>query len=137
MAGFFDPSGILGALMFQEATQNGAHLLPVTLSTSASLTAWATVDSDGNVRVAVFNKDQTAHGNVVVAVAGLGNAALKLLTAASYTSTSGVTYGGQTFDGSSDGTIQGSLSTTTVTPTSAVYTFTIAPTSAALLTVSP
>jgi hypothetical protein len=126
-----------GALMFQEATQNGAHLLPITLSTSANLTAWATVDVDGNVRVAVFNKDKTAQGNIIVAVTGLGNATLKTLTAPSYTSTTGVTYGGQTFDGSTDGTIQGILSTTTVTPLAGVYTFTIAPTSAALLTVAP
>jgi len=126
-----------GALMFQEATQDGARLLPVTLSTSANLTAWATLDKNGNIRIAVFNKDKTAQGNVIVRVAGLGNATLKTLTAPSYTSTNGVRYGGQTFDGSSDGTIQGTLSTTTVTPSLGVYTFTIAPTSAALLTINP
>jgi hypothetical protein len=126
-----------GALMFQEATQDGAHLLPITLSTSANITAWATLDKNGNVRVAVFNKDKTAQGDVIVAAVGLGNAVLKTLTAPSYTSTSGVRYGGQTFDGSSDGTIQGTLSTTTVTPSLGVYTFTIAHTSAALLTINP
>jgi len=126
-----------GALMFQEATQDGARLLPVTLSTSANLTAWATLDKNGNVRIAVFNKDKTAQGNVIVRVAGLGNATLKTLTAPSYTSTNGVRYGGQTFDGSSDGTIQGTLSTTTVTPSLGVYTFTIAHTSAVLLTINP
>jgi hypothetical protein len=126
-----------GALIFQEATQNGARLLPVTLSTSANLTAWATLDKDNNVRVAVFNKDKSAQGNVSVTVLGYGNATLKTLTAPSYTSTSGLLYGGQTFDGSTDGIIQGTLSSTAVTPLTGVYTFSVAHASAALLSVGP
>jgi hypothetical protein len=85
----------------------------------------------------VLNKDQTNSGTVGITLAGYGNASLKTLTAPSVTATRGVSYGGQTFDGSTDGTIQGILSTPVVTPTSGVYTFAITPTSAALLTVTP
>ena len=126
-----------GFYMFQEATQNGAKLLPVSTTTSANVSIWATIDAAGIVRVVVLNKDETNSGTVNITLAGYGSASLKTLTAASVTATTGVSYGGQTFDGSTDGTIQGTLSTPAVTPTSGVYTFAIAPTSAALLTVAP
>jgi hypothetical protein len=126
-----------GFEMFQEATQNGAKLLPVSTTTSANVSIWATIDAAGIVRVVVLNKDETNSGTVNITLAGYGSASLKALSAASVTATTGVSYGGQTFDGSTDGTIQGTLSTTAVTPTSGVYTFAIAPTSAALITVSP
>ena len=126
-----------GFQLFQEATQNSAKFLPVSITTSANVSVWATIDAAGIIRIAVLNKDQTNSGTVDITLAGYGNASLKTLTAASVTATKGVSYGGQTFDGSTDGRIQGTLSTTTVTPTSGVYTFAIAHTSAALLTVNP
>jgi hypothetical protein len=126
-----------GFQLFQEATQNSAKFLPVSTTTSANVSVWATIDAAGIIRIAVLNKDETNSGTVAITLAGYGNASLKTLTAPSVTATRGVTYGGQTFDGSTDGTIQGTLSTPTVTPTSGVYTFAIAPTSAALLTVAP
>jgi hypothetical protein len=126
-----------GFQLFQEATQNSAKLLPVSTTTSANVSVWATIDAAGIIRIAVLNKDQTNSGTVAITLAGYGNASLKTLSAASVTATRGVTYGGQTFDGSTDGKIQGTLSTTAVTPTSGVYTFAITHTSAVLLTVAP
>jgi len=126
-----------GALLFQQATANGARLLPVSLSTNANLKVWATVDSRGVVRVTLINKDKAAQGDVTISVPGLGGATLTRLTAANYQATRGVTLGGQTFDGSVDGTIQGNLSEETVTPAGGVYSVTLAPTSAALLTIQP
>jgi hypothetical protein len=126
-----------GFQLFQEATQNSAKFLPVSTTTSANVSVWATIDAAGIIRIAVLNKDQTNSGTVGITLAGYGNASLKTLTAPSVTATRGVSYGGQTFDGSTDGTIQGILSTPVVTPTSGVYTFAITPTSAALLTVTP
>jgi hypothetical protein len=126
-----------GFQLFQEATQNSAKFLPVSTTTSANVSVWATIDAAGIIRIAVLNKDQTNSGTVAITLAGYGNASLKTLTAASVTATMGVSYGGQTLDGSTDGTMQGTLSTTTVAPTSGVYIFAVAPTSAALLTVAP
>ena len=125
-----------GTLVFQQATQNGAKLLPVTLTTSSNISVWATVDATSTVRVLVINKDQSATGNVNITLSGFGNGTLSMLVAPSVSSKTGVTWAGQTFDGSTDGTIQGTESTTTVMPSSNVYTFSMAPTSAALLTVS-
>jgi hypothetical protein len=59
---------------------------------------------------------------------------VRYLTAATYSSTNGVTFGGQTFDGSPDGTIQGQLVSTTITPVAGVFTLpNMAITSAALI----
>lgn len=126
-----------GTLVFQQATQNGAKLLPVTLTTSSNISVWATIDATGAVRVLVINKDQSASGNVNIRLSGFGTGTLSRLLAPAVSSKTGVTWAGQTFDGSADGMIQGTASTTTVVPNSNVYTFSIAPTSAALLTVSP
>jgi hypothetical protein len=126
-----------GLLVFQQATQDGAKLLPVTLTTSSNISAWATIDASNTVRVLVINKDQSASGNVSVTLTGFGNGTLSQLLAPSVSSKTGVTWAGQTFDGSPDGTIQGTASTTTVLPVGNVYNFSISPTSAALLTIAP
>jgi hypothetical protein len=62
---------------------------------------------------------------------------LSRLAAPSVSSKTGVTWAGQTFDGSPDGTLQGTLSITTVTPSGNVYSFSMTQTSAALLTIGP
>ena len=126
-----------GFLVFQQATQNGARLLPVTVSTSSNITGWATVDGTNTVRVLVINKDQSASGEVAVNLSGYGNATLSYLLAPSVSAKTGVTWQGQTFDGSPDGTIQGNQTTSSVSPASGTYTFSIQPGSAALLTVNP
>ena len=125
-----------GTLVFQQATQNKSKLLPVTLSTSSNISVWATVDASNTARVLVINKDESASGNINITLSGFGNGTLSRLAAPSVSSKTGVTWAGQTFDGSPDGTIQGTESSTTVVPNLNMYTFSISPTSAALLTVS-
>ena len=85
----------------------------------------------------LINKDQTAQGVVNISLSGLGSALVTRLIAPSYQSTSGVTIGGQTFDGSLDGTIQGTAQSEAVTPVGGVYSVAVSPTSAALLTIQP
>jgi hypothetical protein len=112
-------------------------LLPVSLNSSPNLTAWATLDNSGTVRILVINKDQSANGTVSVSLNGYGNATLTQLLASSYQATRGVTLAGQTFDGSTDGTLQGAESSQLVVPQNGVYAIQMSPTSAALLTVGP
>jgi hypothetical protein len=126
-----------GALLFQQATANAAKLLPVTVTTKANLKVWATLDNRGVVRVTLINKDKTAQGDVTISLPGFGSAQTIRLSAANYQATHGVTIGGQTFDGSTDGNILGTLSEETVTPSGGVYSVTLPPTSAALLTIQP
>jgi hypothetical protein len=109
----------------------------VTVTTSKNISVWVTIDASNTVRVLVINKDQSASGDVSITLNGFGNGTLAKLVAPSVSSKTGVTWAGQTFDGSTDGTIQGTESTTTVVPAGNVYTFSVTTTSAALLTIAP
>jgi hypothetical protein len=59
------------------------------------------------------------------------------LEAPSLDATAGLTYAGQTFDGTADGNPMGELRQETVASKGDVLSFRVAPASAALLTVSP
>jgi hypothetical protein len=74
---------------------------------------------------------------VTISLPGFGAGVLIRLSAGNYQATHGVTIGGQTFDGSTDGTIQGTASEEAVTSSGGVYSVTLPPTSAALLTIQP
>jgi len=122
-----------GLLMFAQATGNGAKMLPISNLTNANLDVWATVDNSGTVHVVVINKDEAQTGSVQISVPGYNNAVALPLTAPSYTATNGIRYAGQTFDGSTNGTIQGSQVTQTITPNNGVFSISVPTTSAVLL----
>jgi hypothetical protein len=122
-----------GLLFFQAATGNGAHLLPVTLSTQANLKAWATVDASGTSRLVLLNKDENSTGAVDITLSGYSHAQIYRLTAPSYLSTSGVTFAGQTFDGSTNGVIQGTQTIESVDVSDGVFEVPMPITSAALV----
>ena len=127
-----------GMLLFQQATQNDARLIPIASTTPsiAHLDAWATVDASGTVRVVLINRNETTQGTVNIDLPGAYDAGtLTQLLAPSYESETGVTLGGQTFDGSTNGVIQGTQSLQTIDPSGGVYAVTISPTSAAILTI--
>jgi len=122
-----------GLLLFQEATGNGAHLLPVTLSTSANFKAWATIDSSNTPRLVIINKEKAASGTVSITMSGYTQVKVLRLDAPSYLSTTGVTLAGQTFDGSTDGTIQGTQSVETYSNANGIFKIAMPVTSAALV----
>jgi hypothetical protein len=122
-----------GLLFFQAATGNGAHLLPVALSTQANLKAWATVDASGTSRLVLLNKDENSTGAVDITLSGYSHAQIYRLTAPSYLSTSGVTFAGQTFDGSTNGVIQGTQTIESVDVSDGVFEVPMPITSAALV----
>ncbi len=125
-----------GLLFFQAMTAKGSHLLPTNLSTSANMTTWATIDASGTQRLAIINKDLSLTGTVDVSIGGYTHAQVYRLTAPSYQSTSGVSFGGQTFDGSTDGTIQGSQTVESIDLTDGVFEIPMPITSAALVVFS-
>ena len=104
-----------GMLLFAAATPHGARILPdsfrrVRLRGRANVHVWATYDHvDRVVRVAVIDKDRSASGSVAVHVPhARGRGTLERLLAPSVTSTTGVTWAGQSFaDPTSDGRLQG------------------------------
>jgi hypothetical protein len=122
-----------GLLFFQGATGNGAHLLATTLDTKANVKAWATVDASGTPRVAVINKDEKSTGTVNVSLSGYSHAQVYRLTAPSYKSTSGLAFAGQTFDGSTNGVIQGTEEIESVDVAGGVFSIPMPITSAALI----
>jgi len=94
----------------------------------------------GTLRVVAVHMDiQTNESvQVVVNVTNFNNklsnqAGLVKYEGPSVYSVLGLSIGGQTFDGSPDGTPQGSRSPTPVTGVNGIYTFTLAPTTAGLL----
>lgn len=125
-----------GLLLFQEATGNGARLLPVTLGTEANLTAWATVDASGTTRLVMINKDEQLTGNVDIAANGYTHAQVLRLTAPSYQFTSGVTLAGQTFDTSTNGVIQGGQTVESIDASDGIFQIPMPITSAALVVFS-
>jgi len=122
-----------GMLFFQQVAANGAKLLPVTVT--SNLNVWATVDRARRVRIALINKDKTASVTATIDLSGYGIGTLTRLLASSYRAKTGITLGGQTFDGSKDGTLQGIPTRESVAPRGAIYWVPMPPTSAALLTV--
>jgi hypothetical protein len=125
-----------GLLMFQQATGDGARLLPVTLQTSANVKVWATVGSQGIVHALILNKEESASSPVTLTMPGFRKAAVERLTAPSYQSTTGIRIGGQTFDGSPDGKLQGERSVESVLPAHSSYVINMPACSAALVTFS-
>jgi hypothetical protein len=126
-----------GMMMFAQTVRNGAHLLPVPLTTTANIKAWTTIDANRTIRLLLLNKDQAASGPVSIALNGYGQATVTRLLAPSYSSITGVTLGGQTFDGSGDGTPQGTAYTETIQPNAGTYTVALPSVSAALVTIQP
>ena len=125
-----------GMLFFQAMTGNGSHLLPTNLTTSANLTTWGTIDATGTPRLAIINKDESSTGTVDVSISGYTQAQVYRLSAPSYQSTTGVTFAGQTFDGSTDGSIQGTKAVESIAVTDGVFEIPMPITSAAIVVFS-
>jgi Glycosyl hydrolase family 79 C-terminal beta domain len=124
-----------GMLFFAEATAHQGQLLPVTLNTSANLKAWATLDpTNGDVNIAIINKDITASGSVQLTVPGYKRGLVKRLLAPSFSATTGITIGGQTFDGSQDGKPVGTGYGEFVRSQNGTFEVSVGPTSAFLFT---
>lgn len=122
-----------GMLFFQKATGNHAKLLPVKLQTDSNIKVWATIDQSNTVYVVILNKDEAFAGNFGVNLPGYSDAQVIRMTAPSYQSSSGITIGGQTFDGSTDGNLVGAASNETIQPQNGTYNVNLQPTSAVLL----
>lgn len=139
-----------GLYFFHLAVPDGSQLLPVTLQSPNYVKVWATKDSSGTIRIAVINKDINFAGNVAISLPGHGTAQTLTMTDANgYTGTiyyannttqigtTGITIGGQTWDGSVDGKLQGTQSVGAIVPSGGVYSVQVQPATAVLLTVAP
>ena len=124
-----------GMLFFAQATAHQGRLLPVALNTSANLKAWATLDpTNGGVNIAIINKDQSASGSVQLTVPGYKRGLVTRLLAPSFSAKTGITIGGQTFDGSQDGKPVGTRYGEFTRSQNGTFEVSVGPTSAFLLT---
>ena len=121
-------------LFFAQGTAHQGRLLPVTLNTTANLKAWATLDpTNGDVNIAIINKDQSASGSVQLTVPGYKRGLVKRLLAPSFSAKTGITIGGQTFDGSQDGKAVGTGYGEFIRSENGTFEVSVGPTSAFLL----
>lgn len=126
-----------GMLFFARAVQNNATLIPATVKSinNGNVKVWATVDASNTIHVAVLEKDLSGEAAITVQMpAGItSRGRLISMTAASATATNGITFGGQTFDGSTDGLPIGKASSSSVYPQGGRYTFNVPAPGAAIL----
>ena len=141
----FDGSGALevrglyyAMLLFSRATAQQGRWLPVAVQSSLQVRAWGTLGSDGGVRVAIVNEDlQRAAAVGVVVAQRTGQAQLWRLTAPAIDAATDITFGAQTFRGSTDGNPIGSAAGDAVSLVAGAYRVRLTAGSAALLVVPP
>jgi hypothetical protein len=126
-----------GLMMFAQAAPAGSRLLALAGTAGADVNAWATRAPGGSIHVMLIN-DSTDHAHTVrVATSSDPPAMLERLRAPSVTAESGVTLGGQSFGSQTDtGLLEGTPSTTIVTPVAGDYVVRLPVASAAMLTFS-
>ncbi len=123
-----------GMLFFAQVVQNDARFVTADSSTQKNIKTWALKDKDGNVRVAILNKDMSASGTVVVTLENASaQGLLTRLDTPSATASTGLKLGCQTFDKTKDGKPIGTLCTEPVDPTGSSYRVNIKSASAAIL----
>jgi hypothetical protein len=123
-----------GMLLFAQAFPPGAQMLPVT-APSGPVKIWATRSTTSRIRVVLINKSTSSSANVQLTVPSSGgSASLEWLRASSVSARKGITLGGQGFGTSTaSGTLR-RLRTTPIVASGGVYTISLPPASAVLLT---
>lgn len=112
-------------------------MLPVTTLTNANIKVWATKDSLGHGHLVIINKESSVAGNVQVTLLGYSKGTTSSLMADGYLATNGITIAGQTYDGSTDGTLRGSAETQTIYPVEGVWTIPVGVMSAVSVDLQP
>ena len=124
-----------GMRLFSIAVPAGAALAGATVSPPLDrLHDWATVGPDGQTRVALLNLDPGHGGTVTVKVAGASAATAIRLHAATIDARDGITLGGQTWDGSTDGSPQGIAVTESLPVSQGTSTIPLPPLDAVVVT---
>lgn len=127
-----------GLLMFAQAAPPGSRLLRIAGQPPGAVRVWATRATDGSVRTVLINdgvNTQTVKLRLATPGGNGPGGVLERLQAPSVTALGGITLGGQSFDTqTTTGQLAGQVNTPTLTPRDGLYTVTMPPASAALLT---
>jgi Glycosyl hydrolase family 79 C-terminal beta domain len=125
-----------GMRFFSLAVPGGAAPVTTTITPSTStLHAWASVGTDGKTRLALLSLDAATGGTVALQIPSASRATLTRLHAAAVDAKSGLKLGGQTWDGSTDGTPQGTAVTEPVPLAQGIATVALPPLDAVILTI--
>ena len=141
----FDSTGALevrglyyAMLLFSKATAQQGRWAPVTVTSTLQVRAWATLGSDDVARIALVNEDLQNAATVHLAVASRsGTAEIWPLTASAIDATTDITFGAETYQGSTDGNPLGSAGGAPLSAVGTLYPLVLGPGSAALVVVSP
>jgi hypothetical protein len=127
-----------GMRFFSLATASHGRLLPLSIKTPARVHAWATLGEDGAVRVALINLNRKTDKVVYLYIPGWSeSASLVRLQAPSLTAKTGLTLGGLTWDGSTDGHPLGIASSEPVAYEAGSYKVSLPALEAVVVKVSP
>ena len=122
-----------GLWLAAQALPAGARLLPLH-GAGGAVKAWATLDGAGSLRVVALHRGVGGPADLDLHVPGRGPAHIARLRAPSLDARTGVSLGGSTFDGSTDGRPRGDAGSERVDPAGGTYRLSVPPASAALLT---
>jgi hypothetical protein len=127
-----------GLMMFAQAAPPGSRLLRLSGGTK-SLRVWATRAPDGRIRVVVINDSPSQTEQLAIkAPSGAGSATLERLEAPGLGAHHHVTLGGQSFGtNTTTGLLAGPQRVEWIAPIGRDYVVTVAPATAALLTIAP
>jgi hypothetical protein len=126
-----------GMKFFSLATAHGGRLLPVQVTSTARVRAFATLGDDGITRVAILNEDAAADGAVTVSLsAARGQGVVSRLKAPGLTAMTGLSLEGRTFDGSPDGLPVGGKAVGLLAPATTNYSFSLPRLSGVVLAIS-
>lgn len=127
-----------GLLLFAEAAPPGSRLVDAATHGSSTARGWATRAADGTVRVVLLNDDlHRRHVFLVHDTASAGAASVIRLTAPSAWSRTGVRIGEQSFGATGTGRLSAPPEQEPVSADRGGYVITLAPATAALLTIRP
>ncbi len=123
-----------GMRLFSIAAPAGAMMVPATVTPPIeTLHAWATTGPDGQTRVALLNLDRSRGGTVTLQVTAGAASAIRLHAPAA-DAPAGITLGGQTWDGSTDGSPQGTAIVETPQVSQGTTTIALPPLDAVVVT---
>ena len=124
-----------GLLLAAQAMPAGTRMItPQATSSRGNVKVWGTLDPSGTLRLVLLNKDRRAAGEVDVHAHGRGAGTLSRLQAPSLDARTGVSLGGATLDGSTDGRLRGGGGGERLEPDQGTYRFFLPAGSGALLT---
>ncbi len=126
-----------GMLLFAKAVQNGGRRILVKYPHTGNIKIWACRDRSHVVRIVVLNKNLAGSIRIPLPTAPRSHAAVEYLTAPAVAATTGIQFGGITFDHTTDGMPQGHFEPHPLAIYRKQWIVPVAHASAALITIKP